>query len=145
MTDLETLRGPLAIAAHRQINSDCGGATVFCVVLADGFIVECGSDGYSEKRATLLADAVNAFGPDRFNMRKADKAEAPTHGSDYEANSRLIAAAPDLLEALKAISRHIDSPKNFDAHINRLCDEAIAKATGSHPSPSKAKHVEAAQ
>lgn len=68
MTDIETLRGPLAIVAHRQIHSDAGGATVFCVVLADGFIVECGSDGYSEKRAILLAEAVNGTGPEKFLM-----------------------------------------------------------------------------
>ena len=71
MTDLETLRSPLALVAHRQINSDYGGATVFCVVLADGFIVDCGSDGYSQKRAMILAEAVNAFGPEKFLMREA--------------------------------------------------------------------------
>lgn len=69
MTEMEVLRSPMAIVAHRQINSDCGGATVFCVVLADGFIVDCGSDGYSQKRAMLLAESVNAFGPERFMMR----------------------------------------------------------------------------
>ncbi|WP_242218056.1 hypothetical protein [Shinella zoogloeoides] len=74
MTDLETLRSPLALVAHRQIHSDCGGATVFCVVLADGFIVDCGSDGYSQKRAMILAEAVNAFGPDKFLMRKGGEA-----------------------------------------------------------------------
>lgn len=69
MADYDIIKGPTALVAHRQINSDCGGATVFCVVLADGFIVECGSDGYSEKRAMLLADAVNSFGPEKFAMR----------------------------------------------------------------------------
>ncbi|MDI6837827.1 MAG: hypothetical protein QMD99_19235 [Rhizobiaceae bacterium] len=74
MSDFETIMSPLAIVARRQINSDCGGATVFCVVLADGFIIECGSDGYSEKRAKLLAEAVNGFGPERFNMSKGGAA-----------------------------------------------------------------------
>lgn len=68
MSEFDTLCGPLAIVAHRQIHSDAGGATVMCVVLADGFIVECGSDGYSEKRAKLLAEAVNSSGPEKFLM-----------------------------------------------------------------------------
>lgn len=53
MSNFDEIRSLLALVAHRQIHSDAGGATVFCVVLADGFIVDCGSDGYSEKRATL--------------------------------------------------------------------------------------------
>jgi len=69
VSDLDVLRSPLALVAHRQINSDAGGATVFCVVLADGFIVDCGSDGYSKKRAELLAAAVNSAGPEKFLMR----------------------------------------------------------------------------
>jgi hypothetical protein len=68
MSEFETLLSPLAIVARRQVHSDCGGATIHCVVLADGFIVECGSDGYAEKRATLLAEAVNAIGPEKFKM-----------------------------------------------------------------------------
>ncbi len=47
-----------------------------------------------------------------------------------EANACLIAAAPELLNALKAISRHIDCPENYDSHINKLCDDAISKAEG---------------
>lgn len=66
VTDFETLRSNKAIVAHRQINCDTGGATVQCVVLADGFIVECGSDGYAQERAAHLADAINAFGAERF-------------------------------------------------------------------------------
>lgn len=64
--DFEVLRGDKAIPCHRQIHGEAGGATVFCVVLADGFIVDCGSDGYAQKRSKLLADAVNAFGPEQF-------------------------------------------------------------------------------
>ncbi|API52836.1 hypothetical protein BMW22_15530 [Rhizobium leguminosarum] len=70
MNEFDILRSPLALVAHRQIHSDAGGATVFCVVLADGFIVECGSDGYSEKRASLLAEAVNGSGPEKFLMAR---------------------------------------------------------------------------
>ncbi|MCO5129785.1 MAG: hypothetical protein M9932_04380 [Xanthobacteraceae bacterium] len=66
MTDFETLRSNKAIVAHRQINCDMGGATVQCVILADGFIVECGSDGHAQKRADLLAEAVNCFGAECF-------------------------------------------------------------------------------
>ena len=73
MADMETLRGPTAIVAHRQINGDNGGATIHCVVLADGFIVECGSDYYSERRAQLLAAAINTAGPEQFNFRQRAK------------------------------------------------------------------------
>lgn len=74
MSDFDLIRSQQAIVAHRQIHSDCGGATVFCVVLADGFIVECGSDGYSQKRAALLAEVVNASGPERFDMKNGGAA-----------------------------------------------------------------------
>lgn len=70
-TDFEELRSPRAIIGLRQINGECGGATVHCVVLADGFIIECGSDGYAERRARLLAEAVNASKPEQFDFRKA--------------------------------------------------------------------------
>lgn len=69
--DFKTLSGPKALVCHRQINGEAGGAIVFCVVLADGFIVECGSDGYAQRRATLLADVINDGEPERFNFRKA--------------------------------------------------------------------------
>jgi hypothetical protein len=73
MTDMEILRSPAAIVGHRQINGECGGATVACVVLADGFIVECGSDGYSEKRAIRLAAAINAGDSAVFDFRRGAK------------------------------------------------------------------------
>lgn len=70
MTDFETLRSDKAIVGHRQINSDMGGATVQCVILADGFILECGSDGYAQRRAELIAAAVNSFGAEFFAFNR---------------------------------------------------------------------------
>lgn len=52
-----------------------------------------------------------------------------------EADARLIAAAPDLLEALKAIAANSDEENEWDAveklHANlAAADAAIAKAEG---------------
>ena len=52
----------------------------------------------------------------------------PEHGGGYESNARLIAAAPDLLEMLKAVRSGItwaDYPELLDE-----VDAAIAKAEG---------------
>jgi hypothetical protein len=64
MADTEELQSSRAIVATRQINGENGGGTVFCVVLADGFILECGSDYYAQRRAVLLAKIINATGPE---------------------------------------------------------------------------------
>ncbi len=60
------LRSPRAMVCHREISGEMGGATIHCVVLADGFIVECGSSGVSDLRAKRLAEAVNSYGPEKF-------------------------------------------------------------------------------
>ncbi len=49
-----------------------------------------------------------------------------THHSRMEANARLIAAAPEMLEALK-VARDI---LNFKGERNEIVDNAIAKAEG---------------
>jgi len=54
----------------------------------------------------------------------------PQH-DDVMANARLIAAAPELLEALKA-ARDDLRVAGFNSTVSML-DEAIAKATGSAP------------
>ena len=50
-------------------------------------------------------------------------------GSEASANARLIAAAPDLLDALKTIIEDIDSEFGTDCDYNKA-RAAIAKATG---------------
>lgn len=49
---------------------------------------------------------------------------------DVSANARLIAAAPDLLEALKACLWRLDSHDPQSVPEARIAREAIAKATG---------------
>ena len=70
MTDFATLQGPTALVCHREINSDAGGAVVFSVLLADGFLIECGAGGYAQRRAKELAEVINASDPSRFDFRK---------------------------------------------------------------------------
>lgn len=65
---MKLLQSPKAIVATRHIHGEAGGATVYCVVLADGFLLECGSDGWSSKRAILLAETINAGDPKQFNF-----------------------------------------------------------------------------
>lgn len=53
---------------------------------------------------------------------------------EFEANARLIAAAPDLLEALKRIEFMCAAPPDFsDATMQEIARAAIAKATGQTP------------
>lgn len=66
MSHLELMKGSKAIVTYRQVHGEMGGATIWCIVLADGFIVDCGSDGLALGRATLLAEAVNKYGPVQF-------------------------------------------------------------------------------
>lgn len=66
MSDLELLRSDQAIPCHRQVHGEAGGATIHCVVLADGFIVDCGSDYYAQTRAKLVTDAINSADPSKF-------------------------------------------------------------------------------
>lgn len=73
---MELLRSDKAIVARRQVHADCGGATIHCVVLADGALIECGFDGYAEDRARLLALAVNSFGPERFAFGRPSARDA---------------------------------------------------------------------
>ncbi|AHE52661.1 hypothetical protein NX02_04590 [Sphingomonas sanxanigenens DSM 19645 = NX02] len=37
------------------------------VLLADGFLIDCGSSGYGEKRAQILAEIINEVGPSRLS------------------------------------------------------------------------------
>jgi len=105
------------------------------------------SDAKHTPAPWLIADesfvyALNDSGYNRFwahvtggNLRRAES----TSRAEVEANARLIAAAPDLLDALQGIIGYFDSGNNVpvsQATIKARSDEvksaraAIAKATG---------------
>jgi hypothetical protein len=50
---------------------------------------------------------------------------------DVSANARLIAAAPDLLEALQMVRDYVVTMKGDGHQYQVVIDEAIAKATGA--------------
>jgi len=52
-------------------------------------------------------------------------------GCTSEANARLIAAAPDLLEALQDLFHSFEMADAIECDIGRKARAAIAKATGS--------------
>ena len=61
------------------------------------------------------------------------RVSAPTKYADdgtSEANARLIAAAPELLEALKEIASETYDEWTNGAKAQRIAEAAIAKATG---------------
>lgn len=45
------------------------------------------------------------------------------------ANAKLIAASPDLLEALIEIQKQFNKDGNMTGHLYEICDKAIKKAT----------------
>lgn len=61
------LNSPKALVCHQQHRADCGVGTVWFVLLADGYLIDCGATGLSEARANTLADAVNSFGAVAFD------------------------------------------------------------------------------
>jgi hypothetical protein len=87
-------------------------------------------------------------GPDGYVVANAqsnrvsdeEKDDARWHRTDpYEANARLIAAAPELLQALKALLEIVEKTKwgqPWPGRPHAECDRAraaIAKATGETP------------
>jgi hypothetical protein len=66
MSTFDELNSPKALVCRREVNSDAGGATVHMVLLADGYLIDCGSSGFAEQRARIIADMLNEAGPDRL-------------------------------------------------------------------------------
>lgn len=67
MATFEELRSSKALVCKREINCEQGGATVWMVCLADGFLIDCGSSGYGKRRAEILASIINEAGPDSLS------------------------------------------------------------------------------
>jgi len=63
MTDFKRLQSHEALVCRKEVHSSAGGATIYYVLLSDGFLVDC---GHSEKRAQVLADIINEGGAERL-------------------------------------------------------------------------------
>lgn len=57
--DFKRLKSSEAIVCHQQHRADCGVGTVWMVLLADGYLIDCGAERHSEARANILAEAIN--------------------------------------------------------------------------------------
>jgi len=66
------------------------------------------------------------IGEDGYGILSCDGVENSPQGLNDEANARLIAAAPDLLEAIQGIRSFVEM---FNGDLTKI-DAAIAKATG---------------
>ena len=60
----------------------------------------------------------------------ARRGENCLRADEMHANARLIAAAPDLLDALRSVLEWDDASLDMPEHLSRIVKDAIAKATG---------------
>ena len=81
-----------------------------------------GEDWHGEETPVAAALVRNALHP----YGRADKARA-----EIEANARLIAAAPELLEALQAMLDEVADTGTVSMLTGRKASAAIARATGN--------------
>lgn len=71
MSDFDKLRSDEALVCRQEHRADCGVGTVWFVLLSDGYLIDCGTQG--EARANILAGIINAAGPEKLS-HKAIKA-----------------------------------------------------------------------
>lgn len=69
MTDFAELQSDKALVCHREINCEHGGATVWTVLLSDGFLIDCGSSSIAKRRAETIAAMLNEAGAERLSNK----------------------------------------------------------------------------
>lgn len=57
-----------AMPCFRETVNDQGAGRVWFVMLADGFLLDCGHGLYCEQRARTLASIINAAGTERLSQ-----------------------------------------------------------------------------
>ena len=63
--NFEDLRSDKAIVCTKEHRADCGVGTVWFVLLSDGYLIDCGTQG--EARANVLAGIINSAGPEKLS------------------------------------------------------------------------------
>ena len=82
------------------------------------------------------AESVDADGYPTSAIEHMDRENPDTFGAERDANARLIAAAPDLLEALQELVAEVENNEALNHHAFEttgfnMAFAAIAKAEGS--------------
>lgn len=87
---------------------------------------------YAEDTEDLLAGrevvAMNIYAPDKLCGHVASVGALGMAANEIEANAHLIAAAPEMLEALEAIAALTDG--TLSTHVNQIAKQIIEKARG---------------
>ena len=65
--DLAALLSPRALTCRKQHRTGDGVGDVWFVLLADGYLIDCGAETISEARANILAEIINEAGPSRLD------------------------------------------------------------------------------
>lgn len=72
MASFSDLHSGRALVCHKDHRCDAGVGTVWSVLLADGFLIDCGHGAYAEARANVLAGMINAGGEDQWQQLDRD-------------------------------------------------------------------------
>lgn len=100
------------------------------VILGDNVGCKTGHVAFTTCNPRTI-DETKADGESWLDMRDRTKTERDGLAKEVAANARLIAAAPDLLEALEAIVESVDAETAaIFEHLVWAARAAIAKATG---------------
>ena len=82
-------------------------------------------------------------GADHYSIAICTCNDARRNQEDQEANARLIAAAPEMLEALQSISRILGKGQTLSSkHDGDYIWHLIGKATGEAQAPIKAASIQ---
>lgn len=66
---MQELNSDKALVCRKEINGEQGGAVVWHVLLSDGHLIDCGASGLAETRAHVLAEIINAAGPEKLSRK----------------------------------------------------------------------------
>lgn len=67
MATWEELRSDKALVCHKEHRCDAGVGTAWLICLSDGYLIDCGTDRRSKARAHILAEIINAGGPEKLS------------------------------------------------------------------------------
>lgn len=74
MATFDELRSHKALVCNKEHRCADGVGLAWFVLLSDGYLIDCGAQRLSEKRANILADIINEAGPERLGHKALEAA-----------------------------------------------------------------------